>query len=1343
MSWYQRNAEERVLPDIWEILDRHGLKPKRVGTRVRAHCPWCVEGGVSMKKQGTLVASGTIEGGPFKCFRCDAKGNSLTIAAHYGDEEARPRDYIAKTRIRPIKPRPAPRASTAAPDSSAAPETAQAPVDDRDQVVDFSKLGNIDVEPDYADEWEQAGQTVEELLAGFTPEQFRAEKIAEAQRAFQEDWLARRQNAASRSRYHGNKESAATRAWNQIIASTDDGDAQRITEWAIRARGWPESIAASISVMDDIAAPEGPATVRGVQARAVVTAAQRIDRPLLIAVRDDRGLVRQISRRWIAPGSPTDGKPKAMALAADFAGSSESWGGVMVYGSIPQAVHAASMGEPIYLVEGAPDYLAMSGVADVANLPGVVLGLYSIQTGKRVAQALVKALGEANIIAPQIVIIPNIDQPRSVRGMPAPEHGIGVAESLKIADVLKGRAGVFIATIPLRDGAKQTDIADCIKNHGIESALSVLRMAFCHYKMPVHVDAASEQIKKRFLDAVTDATNYHSQDGKKRRLVILQIDPGAGKSWAALAASAAIATGSTSIPVNGRKPRGADDEDAPVWPPVERSVIFACQTHALAVEKTHEMEALVPGTPSQHIHGLLHHCEFSPHVGEIFPAVGRAGICGRAGTGDRCERAEYCPGALEPSAPRGMVTFCAHALLPSLKGDLVIIDEAAAIEEIQSDGAVTGITQDAVASLFKSTSLPRTKAWLKNVNPESADAARLLTDKIGPLANQHAADVSAGKAPNFSRYIDGQELANLIAEDDNLRAALIMGFAAKRKSIPPAPAPAEARKGTHGHRYMPSRVAFSSMVDLAEWTINTADLADEYKRACAHVEAAFESIQEDRRRKRAGKKSLKRTVADELKEIRAKAEKKGKKRKEIDHNQVALPIIGQDLPAEPEDRFLEGDADGAFCFSVPAKRSRAIKAQNRIKPQASIRLDPNGKWALEIRKVRKLPDAPVVMLDATGGLVIEEYQRAYPDRDVVVRSLSVQGSAPAMALHYDSRSFTRGSLIEDHGLTLKAGTVERVRRVVVEFCAAVEGQVEIARKAGAEMDEQTSGGEGVGEGDGAGESDGAGEGAATPKQNARIAILTHKPIADAMIHGMSDQCRLRGESVERLFAIAETVRKRGFDLEVGWFGNHDRGINSWQTVDGLLVIGDPTSNLGATRQYAKLIGMDPDAITKNRTEATCQQAIARSRSIRRKAGNRVVLAFAGQHAPAAPGVVWESVELTPGPLPAAMAEGGSSRAADLAGLVKHVADTMGMVGVAVVANFNRMMTPWHSVDVDSTSAARAALARAVSREASVRGWEPFKARTKDGRGRPAVIYSHSERLVAFWADNARSAAGRC
>ncbi len=969
-------------------------------------------------------------------------------------------------------------------------------------------------------------------------------------------------------------------AWDQLVQAATPAAMDRVVRWGRLQRGWPGDIAEVVSHLDDVALPS-PDEVGGRGGRRLFREGDRMGLHLLVAIQNHLGQIVSASRRWAGFGQRRPGGPKAATLSTKVTGPSDRWGSSWAYGSLTDAVDAAERGEPVYFVEGAPDYLAGTALLTVSGQQGAVVGWYNTTTAKGLTRHFVTALSERGLIAPRVVLIPDID-----RG------GVGLRVAKECAGILRGRAGVAMVELPAdEDGS--ADLSAHLAAHGIEDTLARLRTANPLFPAPVSLQRSASEMEAILGRAIIEASNRTSHD--RRTIVLVQVPAGVGKSTRMLIDAARVASGEIPIIYNGRRPKAWP---AASWPPRERRVVFASPDHEECEAK---MQGLPAGTPARHIYGALHYCQFAEKVDSVFPSVGRRGICGKGYAEEQqCPHLKTCPGAKDPEAYMGDVTFVPHALVGSstLKADLFVVDESPSVD------VTTVATAAEVATLFAHTGLPRVKRWRRETNPEAADAAQLLCDLVQPLANAHAAEVSRGTRDPYSLHLFGEELAKALGMSPHLEPLLDAGFC-KGAVPPPVPFPTEARAGVHGGAFMPSRPAFEVMRALREY-----------------------------------------------------------------HGR----LVGKVPDPDADDPLRVVDQDGSAV------------GRPRL-PIVAIRLDTDGTWCLEARKVKKLPKAPVLVLDATGDDVLAHWRAAYPDRRVVMRSLDVQGTAPATAIHLSSPGFTRRSMLAPTGAP-RPVAVPRIRQALETLAQRTRGHH--PRFAG---------------------------GAPT-----RLGIITHKPIAD-VLNGEGPHAHSTA-GAELRNAVLDLIR-RGFDVMVGYFGRHDRGTNAFQAVDGLAMIGDPVGNLSDVAMRAQLLGLDAETMSRQLTAATCKQAIARARHIRRgtegAAEGRAVLMFAGREAPEVPGVVWTEGRLKEG----APQQQTTVRLYDL---LHHIAGTEGVLGVKVAERFDPTGTPLEGFDVSKVS--RSTLARTLKRVAVARRFKSYRVSTGAAS---VVLYAQDPEQARRWA----------
>jgi hypothetical protein len=84
------------------------------------------------------------------------------------------------------------------------------------------------------------------------------------------------------------------------------------------------------------------------------------------------------------------------------------------------------------------------------------------------------------------------------------------------------------------------------------------------------------------------------------------------------------------------------------------------------------------------------------------------------------------------------------------------------------------------------------------------------------------------------------------------------------------------------------------------------------------------------------------------------------------------------------------------------------------------------------------------------------------------------------------------------------------------------------------------------------------------------------------------------------------------DVQVGYYGRHDAGTNQFQDRDALLLLFDPTPNLGAAELDAFALGVGRDDLILRRLGIILAQAEGR---LRAAMGGRKLVAYVGTHLP--------------------------------------------------------------------------------------------------------------------------------
>lgn len=840
-----------------------------------------------------------------------------------------------------------------------------------------------------------------------------------------------------------------------------------------------------------------------------------------------------------------------------------------VFGDVPSTVAAARDGGRIVLTVGALDYLTACGLVEAGLLDAVVVGVRQISDIGPLGKYLGRLWQREGVIPTRLCLV------------------AGGVEQSRIDDATKplaGRAGVYLCELTTRrppsgaiagrGGALHASAWD----FGVDSVARSIRTAPCLHPPPIPMDGASEAVRAALLDAVRESL-YTTTHGR-RRLVIFQVDPGVGKTTAALRLAAEVAAGRVPmVPVNGRRPRGVEGD---AWPPQGRRVGMWLPKHSLADEKH-----LQAAGPEMRLHeladfvrlkGALEWCRFANNVRGMFPAVGRRGICGDEEAETRCPHADDCPGAVEPSIRFGEVGIGAHAMAPNITQDLCFLDEDPGVLD------ETVVEGETIATLFASRILPSVKRWRTATNPEAGEAAKMLVSAVEALANDHAAACGSGLSPPYSRYISADELSGILGGVDRLIQTMRRGFAADATE-PPVPGPNELRAGSYQIAAYPSRPAFRALRELLAW----------YERRSERAEP--------------------------------------------------LVVIG----AEPR----------------PPK------------PVASIEVRPDRTWAIHILRPKRLPNCPVVVLDATGDLVAGRWRDAYPDRDVRLVPLRVAGPPPTQAIHLRSKMLSRGRVFGPDGRLTVAGAL-RVRSAILRAVGAARGQSFEA-----------------------------------PGTSREIGVLVYKTIHDIATGVREPQAypehRIRGLDAE--------IREMGLTPVWGYFGAHDRATNVFERVDALCVVGDPLANIGAMQMQAQALGSDADEMGKALAQATLIQAVFRARHTRRPDSAPVAVVYAGAVAPTVAGLDWTVEPLYE---PGRRRSGGAETAA---AAVAHVAAELGdVVGLKIVR-------AWEFTDDDVGHDAQVRMSdgdiqAAVAALAKTRGLVRVTARTS--RGHDGFFFAPSE-----------------
>ena len=855
-------------------------------------------------------------------------------------------------------------------------------------------------------------------------------------------------------------------AWNELAVEAGESTARA---WTAAAGLHPELGDEAIEV-GLLLCPVPALVDAGASRLARGIANDRRSDEVLVPIQDLDGSTRLAA--WIS----TDGRARVLSgFEVETLGDLPEALGVL--GSVPTAIEAGAAGRMIVVTDDARDWLTAQAMRHAGALDAEVLGVLRDKDVPKLCRALKRAWTAAGALPRRVVILRRREKMGTL--------------AVEAAKRLAGRAGVAICDLTTPE-THRGGLTESAARFGPESAARAIRTAPWSHEPPVDINTAGPAMRAFLEQSVALAATKSTY--KRHKVVINVIDAGAGKTTGMIAIGTRVAAGLLPVPVIGHRPRNIPAE---AWPPQGRRVGFWLPTHALAAEKEEQLQRMlraghlpeVQTVESVHLKGALEWCAFSDHVRDVFPVVGRRGICGDPDSEQRCPEAEMgCLGAVEPRIEFGQIAFGAHAMAANVRQDLAIVDESPGVFDGQSvDGA-------ALATLFTPRIIHRVKRWRNIENTDAPLAARLLSDALQARANELADDVGAGRADGYDKHVRGAELVALIDGVPGLAEALRVG-ARKEARKPPVPFPNELRAGAFTLTSYPSRAAFFALQAL--WSC--------YAR---------------------------------LKGVKSEAEED-------------LVILDQ-APKAPE-------------------------------PMVVFTLRSDRTFAIQQYRVRALPDCPTIILDATGEVTLAEWRAAYPDREVSVRRMRVQGAAPAMALHLETKQLRRRRIWSQDG-TMTEKTATRLRSVIVR--TVLETRRKAARRA---------------------------------QEGPTVGVLLYKGLYDL----------ISGETAPRSRAeqIVAGTKDLCAELNVrplwGYFGKHDRGTNEFEQVDGLAVLGDPLENLGQVELQASLLNLDADKVGRARAMATLIQSIFRARHTRRGPDDPVVLVHVGERPPDVDGLDWE------------------------------------------------------------------------------------------------------------------------
>lgn len=350
----------------------------------------------------------------------------------------------------------------------------------------------------------------------------------------------------------------------------------------------------------------------------------------------------------------------------------------------------------------------------------------------------------------------------------------------------------------------------------------------------------------------------------------------------------------------------------------------------------------------------------------------------------------------------------------------------------------------------------------------------------------------------------------------------------------------------------------------------------------------------------------------------------------------------------------------------------------RIDPKPVLTLNAtkaDDAYKLQWWSVRELPNAPLVVLDATGHLMQKQWTAAYHER-VDVYPMPMAGRAPLKAIHYRT-SISKKLISSDESLVL-----DRISGGLVDAVIGAMGPV-------------------------------------PGKPN--IGIITHKIIADGMMG------RSKTDFGVKLRQMIEGMEKaNGVAISAGYYGLDDRGTNRWKNVDAFVAIGDFIPNIGVTDAEAGYLGMTGDEHRDGLQASTVIQAMARSRYAVRPIGERApIIVYMGKEEPPMDDVRWETMRPKSGP---SIDAGGR----DARGLAVRAAAELGIVGASVLKSLDRAVYPWSlwaDVDLDEMSARH--LQRCVEYAANLHKFETYVIGYAKGR---VKLFARTREIAQSWVD---------
>lgn len=241
------------------------------------------------------------------------------------------------------------------------------------------------------------------------------------------------------------------RVWARIPRGARATEA--LVGWSAQ-RGWPADVAQAFARLDDVRWIPEDAPPRDDEDLTTIYYKCRnshFARPVLFAIRDEQGRVVSAMRRCV--GEPTDDRGKALRLPSDLCPVE----GALILGSLPQWLDAALAGEPVYVVEGEPDFAVLS-VLCVMRGWGAVIGAPSAGALEGVARAAVEGLGKGAARA-HVALVPHLGDAKDV----------GVVSMRAAAQILASAGATCdLCYIARRDTRRSLDVSEILEWGGMD-----------------------------------------------------------------------------------------------------------------------------------------------------------------------------------------------------------------------------------------------------------------------------------------------------------------------------------------------------------------------------------------------------------------------------------------------------------------------------------------------------------------------------------------------------------------------------------------------------------------------------------------------------------------------------------------------------------------------------------------------------------------------------------------------------------------------------------------------------------------------------------------------------------